>query len=130
VRLLLVEDNPMNRRVVRLMLDTAGIEMDEAEDGKAGIAALDAGDYDLVLMDLRMPGMDGLTAVRHIRNRGDDKAGVPIIVVTADNSADIRQQCLAAGADDHIMKPIALSALFDAIGRALAQPGRASAVLR
>ena len=75
----------------------------------------------MVLVDLRMPGMDGLTAIRHIRARPDAKAKLPIIVVTADTAPDLREQCLAAGADEVIFKPVAMDALFDAIGRLLAR---------
>lgn len=64
-----------------------------------------AGDYDLILMNLRMPGMDGLTAVRRVRARGDAKAMAPISIVTADMSPNLRAECPAAGADDLLHKP-------------------------
>lgn len=121
MKLLFVEDDPMNRRVVRDMLDVAGAEMAEAEDAESGLRAIDSGDFDMVLMDLRMPGMDGITAIRHIRARSDDKALLPIIVVTADTAPDLRERCVEAGADEVIFKPVAMDALFDAIGRLLAR---------
>jgi two-component system response regulator QseB len=77
----------------------------------------------VVLMDLRMPGMDGMEAVRRIRARGDAKANLPIIVVTADTGPELREQCLEAGADDVLFKPVAMDALFDSIGRVLAIRG-------
>lgn len=120
---LFIEDDRMNRRVVRDMLDVAGAAMMEAEDAEAGFRLIDAHEFKVVLIDLRMPGMDGITAIRHIRARGDAKAQVPIIVVTADAAADLRERCLDAGADDVIFKPVAMEALFDAIGRVLAQRG-------
>ena len=81
---------------------------------------IDDGGFDVVLMDLRMPGMDGLTAIRQIR-AGDAKALLPVIVVTADTAQDIRSHCLSQGADDVILKPVAMKSLFDAIGRTLAR---------
>ena len=111
----------MNRRVVKDMLDVAGAEMAEAEDAETGLAAIDAGDFDMVLMDLRMPGMDGITAIKHIRARGDAKANIPVIVVTADTAPDLRERCVAAGADEVLFKPVAMDSLFDAIGRLLAR---------
>lgn len=119
MRVLFVDDNAMNRSVVKSMLEAAGVEMAEAEDGAAGLQAIETGDYEIVLMDLRMPGMDGLTAIRHIRARADDKGATPVIVVTADDARDIREQALAAGADDLLHKPVQMNALFDSIGRAL-----------
>ena len=111
----------MNRRVVRDMLDVAGAVMTEAEDAESGLALLDANDYEIVLVDLRMPGMDGIEAIGHIRARPDAKAKVPVIVVTADTAADLRERCLEAGADEVLFKPVAMDALFDAIGRILAR---------
>lgn len=121
MNVLFVEDDPMNRRVVKDMLDVAGATMVEAEDGPAGLALIGEQDFAIVLVDLRMPGMDGMTVIEQIRNRGDDKARVPIIVVTADTAPDLRERCLAAGADDLLFKPVAMDALFDAMGRILAR---------
>ena len=111
----------MNRRVVRDMLDVAGATMIEAESAELGLAMLDREDVEMILVDLRMPGMDGLTAIGHIRARPDAKAQLPIIVVTADTALDLRERCLAAGADDVIFKPVAMDALFDAMGKLLAE---------
>jgi CheY-like chemotaxis protein len=119
VDVLFVEDNEMNRRVLKDMLGVAGVKMAEAPEAETGLRMIDDGDYDLVLMDLRMPGMDGLTAIRHIRARHDEKARLPVIVVTADTSLTIREDCLAAGADDVVLKPVAMNLLFDAMGRSL-----------
>ena len=121
MQVLFVEDDAMNRRVVRDMLMVAGAEMSEAEDAETGLAMIAAGGFDIILMDLRMPGMDGLSAIRAIRARGDAKALLPVIVVTADTATDIRADCLREGADDVILKPVAMKALFDAIGKTLAK---------
>ncbi|KQR80811.1 response regulator [Sphingomonas sp. Leaf343] len=121
MNVLFIEDDRMNRRVVRDMLDVAGATMAEAEDAEQGLAMIDDRVWDIVLIDLRMPGMDGVTAIEHIRARGDDRGRVPIIVVTADAALDLRERCLAAGADDVIFKPVAMDQLFEAMGRVLAK---------
>ena len=120
MRVLFVEDDAMNRRVVRDMLGVAGLDMFEAPEAETGLKMIGENDYDLILMDLRMPGMDGLSAIREIRARGDLKGTLPIIVVTADMAVNIRENCLAAGANDVILKPVAMDLLFDAIGRTIA----------
>ena len=121
VNVLFIEDDAMNRRVVRDMLRVAGASMDEAENAEQGLARIDTGDYHIVLIDLRMPGMDGITAIGHIRARADGKAAVPIIVITADTALDLRERCIAAGADEVLFKPVAMDALFEAMGRILAR---------
>ena len=120
MNVLFIEDDRMNRRVVRDMLDVAGATMVEAENAEDGLKMVEAQDFDMLLVDLRMPGMDGITAIRHIRARDDAKARVPIIVVTADTAIDLRERCLEAGADEVIFKPVAMDNLFDAMGRVLA----------
>src|ERR1700741_4202294 len=107
MNILFVDDDAMNRRVVKDMLDVVGAHMDEADCGETGLSKVEQSEYHVVLMDLRMPGMDGLTATRQIRQRADAKANVPIIVVTADTSSDLEQRCTAAGADGVLMKPVA-----------------------
>ena len=129
MKVLYVEDDPMNRRVVKDMLAVAGVEMAEAEDGEIGLAMVDTQPFDLILMDLRMPGMDGLTAIRQIRARSDEIRSIPVIVVTADTTEDIQQRCLEAGADELLRKPVAMNLLFDAIGRLLAGSESPAALL-
>jgi two-component system response regulator QseB len=123
MRVLFIEDDRMNRRVVKDMLDVAGVEMEEADSGEAGLRTLDESGFDMLLIDLRMPGMDGITVIDRIRSRDDAKARLPIIVVTADTAPDLRERCIAAGADDVLFKPVAMEALFDAMGRLLARDG-------
>jgi len=118
MRVIFVEDDALNRRVVQDMLSVIGVEMAEAEDAPTGLQMLARETYDLVLMDLRMPGMDGLTAIAHQRC-AKTQSQIPIIVVTADTAPDLKDRCYAAGANDVIMKPVALNALIDAIGRAV-----------
>ena len=129
MQVLFIEDDPMNRRVVRDMLSVAGVEMSEAPEAESGLAMLDTQPFDLVLMDLRMPGMDGLTAIRKIRERRDSTAGIPIIVVTADTALDLQERCRTAGADELLRKPVAMTLLFDAIARAISERPSAAAVL-
>ncbi len=121
MQVLFVEDDAMNRRVVRDMLSVVGADMAEAVDAETGLGMIDREDYAIVLMDLRMPGMDGVTAIRRIRARTDAKSRVPVIVVTADTAVDLRQRCLDSGADDVIQKPVAMGALLDAMGRMMAR---------
>lgn len=111
----------MNRRVVKDMLDVAGASMTGAESAELGLKLVEEQDFDLILVDLRMPGMDGLEAIRRIRARGDAKGSLPIIVVTADTALDLRERCLTQGADEVLFKPVAMDSLFDAIGRMLAK---------
>lgn len=119
MRVIFVEDDALNRRVVRDMLSVIDIEMAEAEDAQTGLDMLARSKYDVVLMDLRMPGMDGLTAIRLLRNEAEPLGSIPVIVVTADTAPDLKARCLEAGANDIILKPVALNALIDAIGRAV-----------
>lgn len=121
MKILFIEDDPMNRRVVRDMLDVAGATMTEADRAEEGLRRVDAEDFDVVLIDLRMPGMDGFEVIRRIRARSDAKANLPLIVVTADTAADLADRCMAIGADAVLFKPVAMDALFDAIGSVLAQ---------
>jgi CheY-like chemotaxis protein len=119
MNILFIEDDPMNRRVVKDMLDVAGASMTGAESAELGLKLVEEQDFDMILVDLRMPGMDGLEAIRRIRARSDAKGSLPIIVVTADTALDLRQRCLADGADEVLFKPVAMDSLFDAIGRML-----------
>ena len=123
MNVLFIEDDPMNRRVVKDMLDVAGATMAEAAWAEEGLARIEAERFDVILVDLRMPGTDGFETIRRIRARGDDKGELPIIVVTADTAFDLRERCLAVGADDVLFKPVAMDALFDSIGRVLATRG-------
>ncbi len=115
MKLLFVEDDAMNRRVVKDMLNVAGVLMDEADGAQEGLRMIDKGEYDLILMDLRMPGMDGMEAITALRQRADEKGRLPVIVLTADAAAGLRERCMAAGADEVLFKPVSMQSLFDAI---------------
>lgn len=120
-RILLVEDNLVNRQVARAYLKPLEAEIVEAHDGQAALDALDAGAFDLVLMDVRMPVMDGLEATRRIRARNDDAARTPIVALTANASAEDAQECFAAGMDSFAAKPLTPEALYTAIKTARTQ---------
>lgn len=123
MQVLFVEDDAMNRTVVRDMLQVVGATMSEAPDAETGLSMIDTGEFNVVLMDLRMPGMDGLAAIRTLRARDDAKSLLPVIVVTADTAVDLKERCLASGADDVLKKPIAMGALLSSLGRMLARAG-------
>ncbi len=113
----------MNRRVMRDMLDVAGASMTEAENGEIGLAAIERGTFALILLDLRMPNMDGFEVLRQVRARVDSKSDLPVIVLTADTAVDLRARCIELGANEVLFKPVAMDALFDVIGRVLASAG-------
>ena len=115
-RILLVEDNANNREVALDFLAAAPIEVDVAVDGGQAIAMVRAGDYDLVLMDIAMPGIDGLTAARQIRALREC-ASLPIVAMTAHAMAGDREQSLGAGMNDHVTKPIDPDLLFQTLLR-------------
>jgi len=123
MKVLFVEDDALNRRVVRDMLSVVGASMAEAADAETGLAMIGADDFHIVLMDLRMPGMDGEEAIRLLRSRGDNKAHLPVIVVTADTALDLRERCLSSGADEVLRKPIAMGPLLNAMGKMMAKRG-------
>jgi signal transduction histidine kinase/CheY-like chemotaxis protein len=118
-RVLLVEDNPINREVALGLLDLLGCQVESAEDGRQALEASASGAYDIILMDCQMPVMDGLTATVHIRERErqTNAPQVPIIALTASAMQGDRDQCLAAGMDDYLTKPFTQQALTDILIR-------------
>lgn len=129
MKILSIEDDALNRRVVHDMLMVAGVAMDEADCAETGLRMIDAAAYDVILMDLRMPGMDGLEAIGLIRQRSDAKAGLPVIIITADAAENLRAACMAQGADELLLKPVAMEDLFDAIGQVIAARSNGSTLL-
>lgn len=119
LRVLVVDDHAANREVARLMLTAMGCEVDQAEDGDEAIGRTRAGLYDLVLMDVRMPRMDGLTAARAIRALDGPAGRTPILAVTADAMPRDAARCLDAGMDGHLAKPISFQGLAQAMNQAL-----------
>ncbi len=115
--ILLAEDNPVNRKLAVLILERQGHRVTAAENGREALAALEQGSFDLILMDVQMPHMDGIEATMLIREREKRTGGhIPIVAMTAHAMEGDRDKCLAAGMDGYIAKPIRLAELFAAIG--------------
>jgi PAS domain S-box-containing protein len=125
--ILLVDDMAMNRDVAAAMLGLAGHKVVCVDSGAAAIEAVRAQNFDIVLMDVRMPGMDGLEATRRIRALPDRRRDVPILAVTAQAFSDQIAQCRDAGMTGHVAKPFEYNALLRAIGNAIAASSSAPA---
>jgi two-component system sensor histidine kinase/response regulator len=116
IRILLAEDNPVNSKMTIRILEKRGFEVHSVENGRLALEELEKGQYDLVLMDLQMPEMDGLTATRKLREVEARTGGhMPVIAMTAHAMKGDRELCIEAGMDDYISKPIQSDKLFKAI---------------
>jgi CheY-like chemotaxis protein len=113
-KILLVEDNEMNRDMLSRRLIRRGFEVAIAMDGEEGVAMARAGTYDLVLMDMSLPGIDGWEATRRLRAQPESRA-VPIIALTAHAMSGDRERALAAGCNDYDTKPVELDRLLGKI---------------
>jgi PAS domain S-box-containing protein len=131
LRVLLAEDNPVNQRVARLMLERCGARVTVVADGAQAISAVEAARPDLVLMDLQMPAMDGFEATRRIREleRARGLGRLPIVALTASAMSGDRERSLAADLDEHLAKPLrerelmrVLRSFFDAHALAVSEP--------
>jgi CheY-like chemotaxis protein len=120
-RILIVEDNPTNQLVVKGFLGKRGFQTFVVNHGRQAIEALEASSYDLVLMDVQMPVLDGLETTRLIRQ--DPRwLTLPIIGLTAHAMAGDRERCLEAGMDDYLSKPVSMTTLVDTVKKHLS-PG-------
>jgi signal transduction histidine kinase/DNA-binding NarL/FixJ family response regulator len=119
LRVLVAEDNQINQELISHLLSWGGHECEIAGNGIEALTALDRDHFDLVLMDIHMPQMDGMTAIRQIRAMGGPLSHIPIIVLTANAMVGDRETYLAAGADGYIAKPIEANELFAAIAQVM-----------
>ncbi len=122
VRILIVEDHPVNRQLTETMVRETGATTETAGNGRQAVERLGSGDYALVLMDVQMPEMDGLTATRIWREqeRQQGRLRVPIVALTAHTQAEDRELCLASGMDDYLCKPLRRKALMSKLEEHLA----------
>jgi signal transduction histidine kinase/ActR/RegA family two-component response regulator len=120
-RVLLAEDHPTNRKVVALILEAVGVDLTVVEHGQAAVEATEANDFDVILMDMQMPVMDGLTAIRLIRERERTTGAprTPILALTANAMPEHAAASAQAGADGHLSKPIAAGKLVEAVRNAV-----------
>lgn len=116
-RILLAEDNPVNQRVARAMLEHLGFDVDVVADGAEAVKAATGAEYQAILMDCQMPDLDGYEATTEIRRLQGASPRVPIIAVTASAMKSDKQRCLAAGMDDYLPKPLTLKALASMLDR-------------
>jgi CheY-like chemotaxis protein len=113
-RILLAEDEPLNREVGLMLLEDVGLKVDLAEDGRQAVEKSRSGRYDIILMDMQMPVLDGLDATRQIRQlSGCEKT--PILAMTANAFAENKDQCFEAGMNDFISKPVAPEVLYETL---------------
>jgi CheY-like chemotaxis protein len=117
LHVLIVEDNPTNRMIATKLLENLGASVETACDGYLGVEAAARGGFDLILMDVQMPGIDGVEAARRIRALGGPVAATPIVALTANVLAHQRRSYLEAGMDGVVGKPISPSALIAEIAR-------------
>jgi len=119
VRVLLAEDNPVNRMVAVRTLEDLGYQVVTAENGTEALEALASGNFDLLLSDVQMPEVDGLELARRIRAAEEPDRRLPIIAMTAHAFEEDRRRCLDAGMDDYVTKPIGREELDRVIRRQL-----------
>ena len=117
LKILLAEDNMVNQRVAQAILVRGGHSVDVVENGAEAVKAVQAESYDVVMMDIHMPEMDGVAATRNIRSLDGPVGTIPIIAVTANALQEDREKYLEAGMDDYVAKPIQAEILSAAIDR-------------
>ena len=119
--MLLAEDEPVSQEVVRHLLEEVGLSVEVADDGSEAVALARCERFDLILMDVRMPNLNGLDATREIRADSQD-VEVPIVAITANAFDEDRRSCLEAGMNDHLAKPVTPELLYATVLRWLKPP--------
>ena len=129
VRLLAAEDNPVNQKVLQAIVEPMDVELSLVGDGAQAVEAWKGGEFDVILMDIQMPVMDGIAAARAIRKaeRDEGRPRTPILALTANALTHQVEEYMAAGMDGHVAKPIEITKLYDALSRVLSQqPAKAA----
>ncbi|MDP3385374.1 MAG: ATP-binding protein [Phenylobacterium sp.] len=129
LRILAAEDNPTNQQVLSAVMGSLGLEVDIVGDGAAAVAAWTDGAYDMILMDIQMPVMDGIAAAREIRTQEGltHRPRTPIVALTANALSHQVSDYLAAGMDDHVAKPIEIAKLYETICTVMSRADEAAA---
>jgi signal transduction histidine kinase/ActR/RegA family two-component response regulator len=129
VRVLAAEDNLVNQKVLKAIVEPMDVELTLVGDGRAAVEAWREGAFDVILMDIQMPVMDGITAAKAIRatELAERRPRTPILALTANALVHQVEEYLAAGMDGHVAKPIEISKLYDAMNRALSEPAAEAA---
>jgi len=129
VRVLAAEDNLVNQKVLKAIVEPMDVELSIVGDGRAAVEAWRSGDYDLILMDIQMPVMDGIAAAKAIRaaEAAERRSRIPILALTANALVHQVEEYLAVGMDGHVAKPIEIAKLYDAMSRVLAAHAEAQA---
>jgi PAS domain S-box-containing protein len=123
-RILVAEDNPVNQQITRAILQKAGFTVEIASDGTEVLRALEVSEYDLVVMDVQMPRMDGYQATHAIRNLNSGVNKIPVLAITANAMIGDRERCLACGMDEYISKPVHAAEMLSKIGALLSKARR------
>lgn len=126
-RILLAEDNDVNARLLVAVLEKSGYEVTVAVDGVQAVKYGEIGDFDLILMDVNMPELDGLEATRRIRAGAAPMRSVTIIALTADDDPTMQRRCVEAGMNGYVTKPIDMATLIKTCERAIDVGSRRSA---
>lgn len=120
-RILLAEDTDVNARLIVAVLEKAGYEVTVAVDGVQAVKYGEIGDFDLILMDVNMPELDGLEATRRLRAGASPMRSVTIVALTADDDPMMQRRCVEAGMNGYLSKPINMASLLKTCERAIAQ---------
>jgi CheY-like chemotaxis protein len=129
VRVLAAEDNLVNQKVLKAIVEPMDVELAMVGDGRAAVEAWRDGGFDVILMDIQMPVMDGIAAAKAIRaaEKAEGRPRTPILALTANALVHQVEEYLAAGMDGHVAKPIEISKLYDAMSRVLSDPAEEAA---